>query len=264
MKNLELQNIGRVITHSGVFHADEVTVVALIESLLGKELEVIRTRNLEEVEILDTDLVADVGGGDFDHHAEEKFYGNHKLSSIGLVFEAFSNEIAELLEAKVDELAPLKKVVYMIDNIDNGMKSDDILSFGQIIGSFNNSNIAHNDVNFRQAVEFTIVYLEKIYDEIKLQSSRNTTWENKKVIGKVVCLSGFVPDWEARAKSEGLEIEFASTYEPWVSQYSIQRVRNSVYDLKVLQGMDRVKFCHPAGFLAKVGDETPIIEFLNK
>lgn len=264
MKNLQLQNIGRIVTHSGVFHADEVTVVALVESLLVKELEIIRTRNMSEVEILDTDLVADVGGGDFDHHIEEKFYGDHKLSSIGLVFRAFSEEIAQILNVKVDELLPLEKIVYMIDNIDNGMKSDEILSFGQIIGSFNNSNIAQNDGNFRQAVDFTKVYLQKVYEEIKLQSGRNAIWENKKVIGKVVCLSGFVPDWEARAKKEGLAIEFASTYETWASQYSIQRIKNSVYNLKILDGMDGVKFCHPAGFLAKIGDETPIIEFLNK
>ena len=262
----KIKKIRRVITHSGVFHSDEVFCVALFEKVLERELEVLRTRDgKDSIESFDGDITVDVHGGAYDHHIEEKINTEgHKLSSIGLIFQEFQTEIAEILKVKIDELSLLKNIINMIDNIDNGSKSEEILSFGQVIGMFNNSNIAKNDGNFRQAVNFSKTYLEKVFEEIKLQSSRNATWENKKNIGKVVCLDAFVPDWEVRAKKENLDVEFASTYEPWSSQYSIQRIISSVYDLKQMEGIEGVTFCHPAGFLLKTTTQDAVIEELNK
>ena len=54
-----------VITHSGVFHADEIVGVALLEELVGK-CQVIRTRHLPIT--LENSVVLDVGEGIFDHH----------------------------------------------------------------------------------------------------------------------------------------------------------------------------------------------------
>lgn len=50
----------KMAVHNGVFHADEVFGVALMETI-EPDLQVIRTR--DEAIIAECDLVADVGGG---------------------------------------------------------------------------------------------------------------------------------------------------------------------------------------------------------
>lgn len=265
----KLNEVERIVTHSGVFHSDEVACVSLIELALNKELEVLRTRDSKEkIETIENDLVVDVWGGEFDHHTEEKFDDNgHKLSSIGLLYNSYKKEFQESFGIKNSKfMKPLEEVIKLIDNMDNGMESEDILSFYSVIRSFNNSNIAQNDANFRKAVDFMKQYIKNVIEACKLEDTRQNIWEQKEVIGKVVKLKGFVPNWEQRAKEENLNIEFACTFESWAKQYSIQRTRNSQFNLKEIEDlMEGVKFVHPAGFLAKIeeGSENENIEIIN-
>ena len=53
-------NILRVVTHSGVFHADDVFAYALLRIFLGQKLELERTR--DPAIIARADLALDVGG----------------------------------------------------------------------------------------------------------------------------------------------------------------------------------------------------------
>ena len=79
-----------IATHSGMFHADEVTAVALLAEFYYDEYayDVIRTRDAEEIN--DADIVVDVGGvldsvnRRFDHH-QVSYTGSR--SSAGLVLD---------------------------------------------------------------------------------------------------------------------------------------------------------------------------------
>lgn len=264
--NTTLNNIARIITHSGVFHADEIACVALVELAKGAEVKVLRTRD-QEIETTAADLVVDVFGGEFDHHTEEKFDSNgHKLSSIGLLWNGYKNQFMKSFG--IDEVStnPLESVIYKLDNMDNGEKSENVLAFNMVIGAFNSSNIGQNDGNFRQSVDFMKKYLQQVIASCKLETQRNTTWKNKVVTGKVVKLGAFIPDWENRSVQEGLDVQFACTFESWANQNSIQRTRNCTLDLKQLNEVEGVKFTHAAGFLAKVAvDATPhYLDELNK
>ena len=70
-------NISSVGVHSGTFHADEVTCVALIELGMEKSIEVIRSRDPEELK--KTDVCIDVGEGLLDHHG---FRATDRVSAI--------------------------------------------------------------------------------------------------------------------------------------------------------------------------------------
>lgn len=262
-----LNNITRIITHSGVFHADEVACVALVELAKGAEVKVLRTRDQEIETNIATDLVVDVFGGEFDHHTEEKLdrFGN-KLSSIGLLWAGYKSEFMELLELNQTLVRPLETIIQQLDKMDNGEKADNVLAFNLVIGAFNAPDIGNNDGNFRQAVDFMKVYLQQAIVNCKLlQLQYDKSWSNKQINGKVVVLPSFVPDWENRAAQEDLDVQFACTFEPWANQNSVQRTRNCTLDLNTLD-VQGVSFTHKAGFLAKVSvDATPrYLDELNK
>jgi len=90
----------RVATHNGSFHADDVFAVAVLRLLHGDALQVVRTRDPEQLAA--ADLRVDVGlrhdpaTGDFDHHqrggAGERANGI-RYASFGLVWKAFGSEI---------------------------------------------------------------------------------------------------------------------------------------------------------------------------
>lgn len=134
-----------VMTHSGVFHADEVMALALCRYLKGFEkINIVRTRKFEIFQY--ADLLADVGHEfnpeklRYDHHMsdfKEKFNdsSNIILSSAGLVYkyhgkEAIKNiltswkktdltsdDIIDLLFNKIYE-----RLIKFIDGVDNGIE----------------------------------------------------------------------------------------------------------------------------------------------
>lgn len=81
-----------VVTHNGLFHADEGFGVAFLNLLLGPEMRVVRTRNPAQIE--QADVALDVGGiydnGKFryDHHQTGFDYHDdgQQLQSAGYIF----------------------------------------------------------------------------------------------------------------------------------------------------------------------------------
>ena len=59
----------RMAVHNGIFHADDVFGVALMQSIYN-DLEIIRTRDDELIKTCD--IVSDVGNGKYDHHHVDK------------------------------------------------------------------------------------------------------------------------------------------------------------------------------------------------
>ncbi|KAI5961209.1 uncharacterized protein KGF55_004134 [Candida pseudojiufengensis] len=139
-KKLKLDNMVKICTHSGSFHADESLAVYLLK-LLPKfsNAEVIRSRNPEDWER--SDIVVDVSGKYdqvkyFDHHQREfdtTFNNNYKtkLSSAGLIYKHFGKDIiqevlnlqsndsnVELLYDKV-----YKEFIESLDANDNGISN---------------------------------------------------------------------------------------------------------------------------------------------
>ena len=68
VKPIKIQEfIMRYVTHSGMYHADDIMSTALLQLVYGSH-EIIRVNSINENEIKDDDIVFDVGGGKFDHH----------------------------------------------------------------------------------------------------------------------------------------------------------------------------------------------------
>ena len=113
-----------IAVHSGIFHADDVFAAAMLELAIGRECEIVRTR--DEDKIRAADYVADVGGihdeatNRFDHH-QKGGAGTHAngipYAACGLVWKKYgaqicgSQEIADRIE---------ERLVCPIDADDNG------------------------------------------------------------------------------------------------------------------------------------------------
>ena len=148
-----------VVTHSGIFHADEVTAVALLEVFTGKVVIVKRTR--DEARIAKADVVVDVGGVwdpvscRFDHH-QTTYSG--ELSSAGMVLD--------WLDIDVYLKDRLRKVfIEEVDAVDNGLAPKSAgTSYSGIISSYNTSYIYGEvqDEAFVDAVRFSMRYIENI------------------------------------------------------------------------------------------------------
>ena len=159
-----------IVTHSGIFHADEVMATAILD-LLGKwNGTFIRTRNLDFINSQEGHVfIIDVGGIyseetlRFDHHQEtfDSYFDQKskdrgiKMSSCGLVYYHFGQEFfsgrddAEYLHEKFYRL-----YIEEIDANDNGVSelkegySSDVFRYRKcwssaaIVGNFNGSKVA--------------------------------------------------------------------------------------------------------------------------
>ena len=161
----------QVVTHSGIFHADEVFAFALLCIAYGQEnFSVIRTRDAEVLAkaTQDKDVwVIDVGNDfnpsmlNFDHHMREfdvtNSFGN-KLSSFGMVVEALL--CRSLFIAVKDSLLEFSNKV---DMLDNGVKKAEDLSFISVFNSY--SETEH--FSFYAALQTAIGYLRSLINKWK-------------------------------------------------------------------------------------------------
>lgn len=109
-----------LITHTGVFHADDVLCAAMLLEL-NPDLKVSRVTN-REISFLpksDHTLVADVGFGRFDHHQNHvpMRADGRKHAACGLVWQAY----ADHFEPRGPEEARLwEKTIEAVEDADNG------------------------------------------------------------------------------------------------------------------------------------------------
>lgn len=124
----------KVITHDGVFHADDVMAVAILNGALACECEVIRTRDRERIAGADG-YVVDVGGvydasRRFDHHQKGGAGCRDNgipYASAGLVWKHFGLQMLQHRPSSFDQAALLRihdrvdrNLIAPIDAADNG------------------------------------------------------------------------------------------------------------------------------------------------
>ncbi len=140
----------KVVTHSGTFHPDDITAVAILSLYLDKPIKIIRSR---DPKIWATaDYIFDVGGeynpekNQFDHHQESftmKRENGITYSSAGLAWKHFGEKVAGSHDVwkKIEE-----KIIQPFDANDNGIEISknnfegvQEYSFGDYLHSFNNT-----------------------------------------------------------------------------------------------------------------------------
>lgn len=299
MKNLNLTNSNsnnvniNAITHTGVFHADEVMATAILLKVM--EVNLMRTFKVPE-EIPEDVIIYDIGGGKFDHHQRG---GNGKrengvpYSSAGLIWKEFGLQIVEdsanpkLVWQLVD-----RDLIQGIDAADNGVLPrldypTQGMSLYQVISGFNPTwdSEENKDNAFMRAVEFASTVLDNTlataYSKVLAEEIVEAGIEAAE--GQIMVLDRFVP-WQdfifSSASSKADEILFV-VFPALRGGFNCQCVPDTlggfgqrkplpvawrglpVRDLQDVSGVDTAIFCHPGGFMCSAQTQEDAIKMAN-
>ena len=278
------------ITHSGVFHADEVFATVFIGKIFPK-IELCRMNNVPD-DIRGDVIVYDLGGGKYDHHQRsfnECRENGIKYSSFGLLWREFGKEYLKKVgvdENFIDELYEAfdEQLVQGIDATDNGQlhrfkDSDELvvktISLSNVISSFNPSwdeTKKSSDDCFMEAVKTAEIvfdnFMRRIISAQKAKKSAEKAIEESK--DQIMVLDRFFPWQEALFESKDpkaiklLYVVFPSNR----GGYNVQAVPEQLGGFRQrkplpsnwsgLSGMEFIKksgvedatFCHNACFIA--------------
>jgi hypothetical protein len=110
----KIKNIKRTILHNGVFHTDDVAVAAVL-TLINKNIEIIRISKNKNFKNTTATLVADIGGGYFDHHNNTN---SGERCSIKIIWETFKTQIIKSLNISKEVLPQFDLFINYINDQD--------------------------------------------------------------------------------------------------------------------------------------------------
>ncbi|MCB1148567.1 MAG: MYG1 family protein [Chlamydiia bacterium] len=188
-------------THSGSFHADEVTACALM--LFFDLIDRDKIRRTRDPEVLAScEFVCDVGGVYdpskklFDHHQVE-YQG--MLSSAGMVLRYLKEE--KYLSEKLFNFFELS-LMKGVDAIDNGFDPhiEGLCTFSQVINNFNpvRHQAPHEEQNrcFFEALDFALGHLSRLKERFDyIESCRADVAERMRPRDKVLIFDKSLP-WQ--------------------------------------------------------------------
>ena len=241
-----------VVTHNGLFHADEAFGIAFLSLLLGSEMvRVVRTRNPQVIEgayvALDVGGVCNSDGLRFDHHQKE-FAEVHegtsvKLAACGLIWRHYGSVVITKLHPELD-VEQVQSLWQMVDETicrpvdlqDNGQGTFKVegaeaqaLTISMMVSSFNQQDIYSpaQDEAFMRVVEilkeYVLSFLRAGANKLQLLKEAEEAVEQQKG-NRVLVLDKFLPYREAvlKANAEGTQFDLV-TY-PAKGQWNIQTV----------------------------------------
>jgi len=280
----------KVVTHNGIFHADDVFSIATLKQVFPS-LQLVRTRDSDILG--QADIVVDVGGqydsdkGRFDHHqrggAGERENGI-PYSSFGLIWKKYGLQICDSQQDVADAVDA--GLVSTIDAIDCGHVEGlaEGISLSQTISMFNPTWEEDDDIDkcFDEAVTFASRILERFV------ASAIGGVKAKEIVAKaiekaqdprVIVLDKFTP-WKRTVHALSKDALFM-VYPSQTGQWRIQTVpvepgsfENkkplpaswgglSENELRDLTGIDDAMFCHNGLFIAGAESFESVMEMAN-
>ena len=280
----------KMAVHNGIFHADDVFCVALMQSIYS-DLEIVRTRDEKKLE--ECDVVADVGNGKYDHHHVDKKKRENGIPycGFGLLWQDFGlayiqNKFPLLTDVKEQQEVATKvdsTLMQQIDAQDNGVdvinSEVPVMTLCDIINTFVTHDGGEQELEnaFFEAVAFAKMILYKttkkfvenynnyrmVKQELEIQNIEET---------HILVLEKSVP-WKSAVleldiKEHVLFVVYQDVTGSWCTQ-TVPKEENSFAarknlpkawggkrdeELSQLTGIEGCIFCHPALFIC--GNQT--------
>lgn len=243
-----------IITHSGIFHADEVfAIAALIKWNLDTGVFILRTRKQEHIFPEENTFIVDVGGvydeskKMFDHHQDQSI----KASNL-LVFKYIRSRMLIPYDVYV-EMHPFMSGISDFDTNQNDANRNWVRfnsehkfrNISNIIAGFNRDPLDDETqlVQFRKAINFAIEILDnEEYAAIKRIEAEDI-YANRVIIGNNIALfDKFCPIWEEKK-------EHIYAILPNPSGWSLNTADSSLYPLPIVEHKDLV-FAHKGRFIS--------------
>lgn len=185
----------QVITHSTIFHADDVFGVALCR-LIDPEIEIIRTLDVEKHlemarNIGKKVIVFDIGMGEYDHHQADKALRSDgtPYCGFGLLWRDFGYLLCPDKTAwdKVDQT-----LVISIDKADNGVTQNLLSSTIKVMNPQWNSNVSEN-IAFHRAMNIAITMLRAHIDHANSIVAARDAVLSQYTGGEILILDKYLP-----------------------------------------------------------------------
>jgi len=276
-----------VVTHNGIFHADDVFSIASLKKVFPS-FNLVRTRDADT--ITKADIVVDVGGqydedkGRFDHHqrngAGERENGI-PYSSFGLIWKKYGLQICNGQQDVADAVD--SGLVSTIDAIDCGHVEgvSEGISLSQTISMFNPTWEEEDDIDkrFDEAVAFASRILERFIASaiggVKAKEIVAKAIEKAKD-PRVIVLDKFTP-WKRTVHAlskDALYMVYPSQTGQWriqtvpVEPGSFENKKSlpaswgglSAKELRQVTGIDDAMFCHNGLFIAGAESFESVLE----
>ena len=258
VKNLEKgeQKMEKItlVVHNGVFHTDDVMCGALVKIIYG-DVNIIRAKRGEESLYVNNKntIVADFGGGKFDHHekAEKREKRENKIeyAAFGKLFREYYSLIGfnEKFYQKIDS-----EFISLLDNVDNNGPQAPAQALNMLINALNNKNIftEEQDKAFINTVNIFTPILKAYLDKMLHQQSLENTVEKIKN-QKYVIFEEFFPT-ELLVNTLVQFIIF-----PGQNEFVVKSVDSIKYPIDIA---NNAKFVHASKFIAKFDTKEDAIQ----
>lgn len=247
---VELSKLKTVVTHGGVFHADEISAIALLK-IFDWDGEIKRVFTVDE-NVPDDAVVIDIGLGIYDHHQRDRRERENGIpyAGFGLIWDALG------LEKEFPGFD--ENFVQLVDAADNGYVSEDLPSspLGSIISAFNPTWLESSDLSdeyFYKAIDLVQKILSRTLTYYKSEIEAETIVKNAPVINNCVVLDKFAP-WQKYIDENILGVIYPSLRGGFNIQIAninpnLKELRASFPDEWFINLPEGVTFLHNSGFL---------------
>ncbi len=253
-----------IATHNKIFHADEVTAVALLHVFTQETITVTRVDHDTE-DFSAYDMVIDIGKQfdgikRFDHHQ----YKGGK-SSAGLIWDYLGLE---------KSYPKISKLIKRVDDNDTGIAKAEPFEYSSLIRCYNHQAIHSQaqEKQFEKAVKFAMTIL------ISLAEAQEAIEDAKSIVANSFLFDGnpailelehFTPHWTSYINGELTPHIKAVVWEDEEeSNYKVKIPPKKLGSFKLngkpLLADSRMTFVHSAGFFAIAPDEETMKHYLKQ
>jgi len=243
----------KIITHNGIFHADEVFAVALLLSTIFRDKEddyvIKRTRNITEEDLNSDDVwVIDVGGA---YNPSKKLFDHHHDGTLPASCILVLNYLLSTGDISTELYNELYKPLKAVSDIDTG-------GFAQFNGFQVNSLIKSfnciGDEGFNISLDVCMCYIETCIDSVKQGEESLQLWENAVKIGDHIRVCERFPIHWKRYENARYMVY------PLDGKWNVLTINSELYPL-VANGKET--FIHAGKFLAVYENIQDAIDSLN-
>lgn len=252
-----------IATHNKMFHADEVTAIALLRIFTDDEIIVHRIDHDSE-DFSAYDMVIDISkkfDGDkyFDHHQNKG-----GKSSAGLIWDYLGFQ---------EDYPKISKLIRLVDDNDVGIQKAKPFEYSSLLKCFNHSKISSSeqDIQFEKAVDFSMTVLNSMAEFAESLHAAKDIIRDSFMFNdnpRILELSKFTPHWGTYVNAKETPNIQAVVWEDeeeknWKVKIPAKRMGSFDLHGKALIDDEIMKFVHSSGHFAIAKDEATMCEYLK-
>lgn len=254
----------KIATHNKIFHADEVTAIALLKVFTDYDLEIYRLDHQIE-DFSNYDMVIDMskkfdGIKYFDHHQNKG-----GKSSAGLIWDYLGQGA---------NFPRITKLIHLVDMQDTGIQKAGEFEYPSLIKAFNAIEISSElqEEQFHKAVAFAVTIIAAMkHNQKELEHAKEIVNHAYYFQGhpRILELEAFTPHWSSYingiAQPNILAVVWHDKEEDnWKVKLTPKVPGRFELNAKPLKQDASMLFVHASGHFAIAKDESQMVQYLSK